>query len=416
MRAEVAEELRWIFATWLARGRDPTGNFPAFVTRYFDAVTGEFLSPIAGGLFPLFSFLLDALEVRDEPDAPEWRAALAAFLDTYFEHGLHPATGLPRRWDAARSTPLDGQPLEIATDLEFLLDVSERGSEDWRPRALAAAKRMAETVLARGVLPDGTVAASYRPSDGEPFTDVPPLRRLDVPAQLARLGAATSDGRMIRVAESALGEFEFTNLWHGSWNEIDPGFDDEYGNYAARALRMSVSEPSVEHFAAVIESGYAYFAPLWREALRAGGSVAADQVRCWDLLTEWARTRGEPVPALRELVSAAARAHFKGEQYGNGAWGDVTFFQYDPKTGIEVGDLPGTPSNLLLGLSIAMQEAAGEEREDLRAMFLAVLRSTREHYRRPHGYLLTQREHRDVNGAGGGLRIAEALIRMLRML
>ena len=413
LRREIVADLEWIFGTWLTLGVDSAGDFPAFVTRYFDAVRGDTINPIAGGLFPLFGFLLDALEVQPNE---EWSAALANFLEAYLDIGLHPVTGMPRKWNAEKSSPQDGQPLEIATDLEFLIDVAERGPEKFRARAREAAMHMGETVLEHGVLPDGTVASLYRPSDAAAYTDVAPVRRLDLPAQLARLAALTGDERWLDAARNALAQFEYTNLWYAHWNEIDPGFDDDYGNYAGRARVMLSSFPEEPLFRAVIESGFEYFAPLWREALRGGGSVAADQVRCWDLLVEHARHSDAFADSLRPLIRAAVRAQFKGQQYSNGAWGDVTFFAFDPKTGIEVGDLPGTPSNLLHGLAIASQAHLELPPEELRAMFTAVLRSTRNHYRREHGYLLTQREHTGPNGAGGGLRMAEALILMLRVL
>ena len=114
----------------------------------------------------------------------------------------------------------------------------------------------------------------------------------------------------------------------------------------------------------------------------------------------------------------AARSHFKGEQYGNGAWGDVTIVGFDPMDQLQVGDLTGTPQNLLGGLA-AIYDAEGfapEVREELRAMFATVMKSSKTTYRRPFGYLETRRENVSSNASIGSLRLAAGLVEMLRKL
>jgi hypothetical protein len=67
-------------------------------------------------------------------------------------------------------------------------------------------------------------------------------------------------------------------------------------------------------------------------------------------------------PSLRAetgpLLRMAARSHFKGEQYGNGAWGDVTIFDFSPNANLQVGDLPARPQNLLYGLALVVRGRA----------------------------------------------------------
>jgi hypothetical protein len=275
---------------------------------------------------------------------------------------------------------------------------------------------MGETILAHGVLPDGSVAAEYRPSDAKVSTNVPQLRRLDVSCQLARLGALLGDERYLRAARNAVAELEYTHFWSGTWSEIDPGFDDDFGIYGARAVEMLRAYPDEKAFRSLVESGWRHYAPLWRDSTRFGGTVAADQVRCWALLADWASFQPEIVPDLAPRIATAARAHFKGEQYSDGAWGDVTFFGFEPKTGLQVGDLPGTPANLLNGLAVAHEKVLGLRRDEIRAMFTAVLRSTLAEYKQPYGCLMTRRKHEGENPAGGELRLLPGLVRMLRQL
>lgn len=413
LRAEIVSVLTRTFDTWRTQAADETGRRTAFVSAQFDAVTGKRLASIPGGIFPLQVFLAEALELQDDP---AWRAALDLYLADYLQLGLHETTGLPRRWDTVADVPLDATFVQIGMDLAFLIGIAERGREPWRARARAAAAKIGETVLAHGVLPTGSVAAEYRPGDAAISTNVPPLRRLDVPCQLARLGALLGDERYLRAARNAVLELEYTHFWPGTWSEIDPGFDDDFGHYGARAVEMLRAYPAEPAFRGLVESGWRRYAPLWRDSTRFGGTVAADQVRCWALLLDWARLQPEVVPEVAARLAAAARAHWKGEQYAGGAWGDVTFFGFEPKTGLEVGDLPGTPANLLNGLAVAHEEALGSHREELRAMYAAVLRSTLASYRRTYGCLTTQREHHGANPAGGELRLLPGLVRMLRQL
>jgi len=413
LRAEIVSVLAWIFDTWRERAADVQGRKTAFVSARFDAVTGERIEAIPGGMFPVQQCLAEVLEFHDDS---AWRAALELYLRDYLELGLHEETGLPRRWDTVQDVPLDGTYVQIGTDLSFLIGIAQRGPEAWRERARAAAVKMGETILAHGVLPDGNVAAEYRPSDADISTNVPQLRRLDVPCQLARLGALLGDERYLRAARNAVAELEYTHFWSGTWSEIDPGFDDDFGIYGARAVEMLRACPEEAAFRGLLESGWRKYAPLWRDSTRFGGTVAADQVRCWALLADYARLRPEIASELGPLVRAAARAHWKGEQYAGGAWGDVTFFGFEPKTGLQVGDLPGTPANLLNGLAVAHEEVLGLRRDEIRAMYTAVLRSTLAAYRRPYGCITTQRDHQGANPAGGELRLLPGLVRMLRQL
>lgn len=414
LAAEITRELESIFALWLERGLDRVGpRETAFLSTVFDARTGEPLAHLEGGANPFYALLRRALAVHEDP---EWSAALERYLEDLFALGFHPGTGLPRKWDVLRDVPDDETPREVAFALGHLLDFAEEGPEEWRERALARAVRIGEVVLAKGVLPTGEIAARYRPRDGEPSTSYPPLRRLDVPAQLARLGAATDDARFTDAARDAFVQFEFIHHWPGTWQAIDPGFDDDFGHYGARSVLAWQAHPGEEVFANVALSGARHYLPLWRDALRLGGNVAADQVRCWEILADTARLE----PSLREeageLVRLAARNHFKGEQYDGGAWGDVTIWHFDPKAHLEVGDLPGLPQNLVQGLAFAYDDVIDLRTDEIRALFTAVYRSSRQHYRREFGYLSTRTERAGANPAGGGFRLAVGLVEMLRRL
>jgi len=387
LRREIVARLDEIFSTWIERGLDREGpRETGFLCAPFDVVTGERLGTIPGSWLNFWQYMLLALEVHDDPD---WRAAFDAFVRDYLELGLHPETGLPRRWDCVRDEPLDRDVVPVVSDLNFLLELHEHGAESWRERALAAAARMGETILARGVLPDGSIAPRYVPADGTPDTNEGPHRRLTLPAQLARLGALTGDARFTDAAARALAEAEFTHHWGGTWNSIDPDFDDRFGTLGAASVVMHTYHPEGPTFGRLVATGWEHFAPIWRDALQYGGSTAADQVRCWDLLLDYARVRPEVRTEVVSLLKDAVRAHLRGEQYAGGAWGDVTHQDFDPKTDLQVGDLTGTPANLILGLGMLYERELGLPDTIMRGLFTAVLRSTVEHYRRDYGYLET---------------------------
>ncbi|MCE9596037.1 MAG: hypothetical protein K8S98_17750 [Planctomycetes bacterium] len=426
LRRMLVEELDWIFRLWLDEAIDRVGpRETSFTCHLLDVVTGAklFTAEAVSQPQPIYELLLDAWAIEKDE---RWGAALERYLEDLLTLGLHPDTGLPRQWDCVHDVPLDRAGLEIAKAFHFLLDASEKGPEKFRERTLAAAKKLGDTILAKGILPDGSIAPIYVPADGTPRTDAASLRRLDVAAELARLAKATGDRRYLAAAERAVFEFEYTNFWPGDWKSIDPGFDDSFGHYGARAVTMLEAFPDDPVFRRVVASGWKVYGPLWIDALRFGGSIAADQVRCWDLLERYARLEPAARDEFRRTLAFAVRAHFKGEQYGNGAWGDVTFYDFDPKTGLSVGDLPGAPANLLWGLGLACRRGlelhdssflhANLDRDTLRAMYTAVFLSTRETYRRAHGYLSTERERVGANSAGGELRIARGLVEMLANL
>jgi hypothetical protein len=383
------------------------------VCHIFDAVTGERTKTQEAGYHPLIETLFDA--VRHEPD-PLWVAALERYIEDFLTLLIHPQTGLPRMWNCEQDVPLDERFLEIHAAFRFLLDIAERGPAAFRARALAAAEKLAESALASGVLPDGNVAPLYRPSDGASSNEARVLRRLDVPLQMTRLAALNGDARLLEAARDAVATLLYMHYWPGSWNRIDPGFDDDFGHYAARAAAMAQSFPEEVLFRRVVDSGWERYRELWPQALRFGGSMAADQVRCWKLLLEYSDLRPQMRPELGELLVEAVHSHLRGQQYGNGAWGDVTYYGYQPVVDLQVGDLPGTPSNLLEGLATIYGSGLGPSEEELRALFTAVLRSSVETYGREFGLLSTMRESDGRNDAGGSLRIGPALTLMLAQL
>jgi hypothetical protein len=418
LRAEILALLQEIVAPWLERGVDDLGpKKTSLLCHTFDAISGKTLTTSPGGLHPLWEQLNAALQVAE---VPEWRAAFERFLDDWLTLCLDPTTGLPRSWDCEKDEPIVDRPAgDLALPLGFLIDVAEKGPERVRDHARAAAAKIAETVLATGVLPDGTIGASYFPADGRANTSVAELRRFDLLAQLARLPQLRSDPRFVRASEELRSAFEFSHVWWGTWDRIDPGFDDEFGNYGARAAAIALADPDGREgkaFRAIALDGWRHYAPIWSDALRLGGNVAADQVRCWNLLGDLVKVEPSQKDTIAELLHLAARSHFKGEQYGNGAWGDVTIFRFGPRTGLQVGDYPGTPQNLLNGLATIYSDDLGGRTEEVRAMYTSVLRSSVKEYRREFGFLLDRTQREGDNPATGTLRMLLGLVKMLRTL
>ena len=148
----------------------------------------------------------------------------------------------------------------------------------------------------------------------------------------ARFAAKHGQAEGLRLAREAVAAFLYTHLWVGEWHEIDPGFDDRFGNYGACGVELWRAAPDDEFLAHITRSGVEHFLPRWHDALRFGGNIAADQIRCWKLMIEACELdpslRAELAPVLRDAV----HAHLAGQQYSNGAWGDVTFKHGDPRT------------------------------------------------------------------------------------
>ena len=411
LRAEIVAHLEEIFSTWLERGRDDVGpRETTYLCHIFDAVTGERRVTIPGVVFPVYEELLvaNAHEPRDE-----WRFALEQHLDDFLELGIYPDTGLPREWDCEKDLPSDAKPVEIARYLAFLIDASEIGPESRRERALAAAVRMAETVLAKGVLPDGGLAVKYIPREGTPQLDVPEIRALHVAAQMARLGAKLQDERFTDAARNAIGQLEYTLYWGGSWDRIDPDFDDTFGNWAAGAVMMLEHHPTDPLFRRFVGRAFAHFEPIWNDALRFGGSIAADQVRCWRIVGDFMDLEPDLAPRIRPLLRSAARAHFKGEQLNNGAWADLTFSGFDPRD-LPVGDFKGAPANLLEGLAyLYTPELLASD--ELRGMYTAVMRSSESAYKCRYGWLADVKA-KEINLAYGDVRLLAGMVQMLENL
>jgi len=422
LRAEIVEELDWILRTWEERGGDRAGRATSFVANLWDVVTGAPTTSIPGGHTTLSDLVLAAAAAA--PEVPGWVERRERVIEDLLTLAFHEETGLPRRWDCARDVPDDQAFVEVGAHLEFLLDVAEHGPEAFRARALAVAERAGRTILARALLPDGEVCAKLRPADGAPNMGYHELRRLDVPAQLARLFAATGDPAFRLAALEGVAALEYTHAWPGTWREIDPGFDDNFGHYGARAVSMWAAAPEDPHaapFRRLALSGWEYYAPRWEDALRFGGQVAADQVRCWAIAGRIAELAPERAPGIAPLVRAAVRVHAKGGQYGDGTWRDVSVFGFEPKGQLQIGDTLGVPQNLLQGLALAHDEQlaalpGGPDLEELRALFTAVLRATRAAYRAPYGYLPARVAHPGVNESSSSVGLAVGLVKMLERL
>jgi hypothetical protein len=430
LRAEILAHLARYVATVLETCLDDVGpRATPFRAFGFDAETGARMQPAARvGDVAFHELLLRAWRATAGTGAAAdaragWAAALTAFVDAYLELCIHPATGLARRWDPLADAPVDDAPVEIHRALAFLLDVAEDGPEPLRARCLAAAERMARAVLAHGVLPDGEVAASYYPADGAPNFEVDRLRRLDVPAQLARLARATADAALgascLDAAEQACLTLAYDHYWPGDWANVDPGFDDNFGHYGARAAVMWRAHPDGAVFRALAMSGWRRYAPLWRDTLRYGGNVAADQVRCWRIAATIAELAPETRADVAELLEAAAHAHFQGQQIAGGTWIDTTVKRFSP-VHLPVGDTSGVPQNLLAGLGIVYgARDLGLARDDVRAMFTAVLRATDAEFGRAHGFSAVRGAPSVTPGSpgfAGSTGVAVGLVEMLEAL
>lgn len=420
LRQGIIAELDWIFRTWEEHGGDSHGTRDtAFISNFFDVLTGEPTNVLPGG-HNIFTDLV-LRSALAAPEVPGWSERASTAVADVLELGFHPGTGLPRSWDCFQDQPLDSGFVEVATHLGFLLDVAEEGPEELRDRARLLAVRAGETVLARGLLPDGEVCAKLRSSDGEPNSGYSQLRRLDLPAQLARLSAMTGREDFLLAALEGIAALEYTHAWAGSWEAIDPGFDDNYGHYGARSLTAWRAAPEAEPFRRLTLSGVDFYSPLWANALRHGGNVAADQVRCWEIFGDVAELAPDRRGAISSLLRAAMRSHLKGMQLGDGTWVDVTIFDFEPKLGLQVGDTLGVPQNLLSGLArLHDPELAGVpggvRLEEVRSAFAAVLLTTRGAFRREFGYLPGRFEQAGTNESVASLRLAVGLVGMLERL
>lgn len=419
LRAEIQGELEWILELWATRGADTVGEKTSFTAHRFDVLTGEPADPLPGMVSVITTVAFDAAQAL--PAHEGWREGTARLLTDALGRLPHPTTGMPQRWDCKTDVASDDFFAEVAEFLEFLLDVVEHGPEPFNQQARVAAERMIETILREGVAPDGEVLAKFRISDGRPNLGYSWLRRLDVPAQLVRAGRLFDDERLIDVAREAVGQFEYSHRWAGSWSTIDPGFDDEFGHFGERAVTMWESAPEEETFRRLALSGMNYFLPRWKDALRLGGNIAADQVRCWQIAARIAALEPELAPEIAQRVRESVRVHLKGQQYAGGAWGDVTIYQFDPEIDLQVGDTFGPPQNLLYGLAVAHDERlaaheGGPDLEETRALFTAVMRSTIANYKREHGYLPGRIESAGRNPSVGSMRVAVGLALMLERL
>jgi len=125
--------------------------------------------------------------------------------------------------------------------------------------------------------------------------------------------------------------------------------------------------------------GLVHYLPLWRDAVRFGGNVAADQVRCWEIAARLARLRPELRAEVAERLDEALHLHLLGEQTPTGRWIDVTVVDFKPQR-LPVGDTAGAPQNLLHGLALALHPRVLGDRgfrdpAEARAWFAALWRA-----------------------------------------
>ncbi|MDF1799130.1 MAG: hypothetical protein P1V81_08145 [Planctomycetota bacterium] len=425
---ELLETTTWILELWTQRGLDRLGpRETSFPVQVFDVVTGESLGGTPASIGVLQEGLLELYDndvaARLAPEAhAAWRALLEAQVPEFLELSIHPETHLPRLYDPASDEPLDERPIEASRYLRFLTELANHGPLDQRAAALAAAIAMGDAAMRGGSIPTGEVAGRYRPSTGIGDTALPSIRKLDMPAELARLAAQTGDMRYLDAALGALSEYEFLHMWGGTWDSIDPGLDDFYGHFGNRSVTMARAFPDEPMLLRLAATGLDYYGPRWRHTLAHGAFVAADQVRGWEGFVGVAELDAARRAEVAELIQMAVLAHLKGELDADGRWVDVSHSLWEPRFGLEVGDVPGVPGNLLSGLALAHElagwEGSGEHLDQafLRASFLAVLRSTRAEYGRPFGLLPSRSEAVGANPSGAELRLLPTLVHFLEQL
>jgi hypothetical protein len=238
---------------------------------------------------------------------------------------------------------------------------------------------------------------------------------LDLAACLAAWVQRTGTDRPRAILEDCLREFLYDHTWAGDWQHIDPGFDDLFGHYGVRGLDLWRAYPADVLFTRITRSGIDYFLPIWNESLARGGNVAADQVRCWDLMVQAGRLDNDILQRSAPVLGLAARMHFKGEQGQNGIWSDVTVIGFDPKPQVQDGTVGGLPQNLLVGLAglhdSQLAQAGCLSLAEVRALFAAVMLNSRSHYDAPHGYRTP-----GSDSSGASLRLAAGLTEMLANL
>ncbi|MFT7679202.1 MAG: hypothetical protein ACI8QC_003202 [Planctomycetota bacterium] len=422
LRADLVQELQWVIELWTKHAADRRGpKHTAYAAAFFDVLSGEALIDLQGQHSVVADLFLGCARAG-VPGAAEAHTALARELLT---KSLDPNTGLPRRFDCTTDEPIEAGPVEPHTHLAYLVDLAEHGApglpDDLRELAATAASRMAATLREHGPQPDGQLSAKFVPSTAAPIGSYPALRRLDVPAALAEVARMEGQAQPPVVIIDALAQLLFTHTWVGEWHEIDPGFDDNFGHYGGRGMQLWQAYPELPLFRELALSGWRYYGPRWRDALRFGGNIAADQVRCWRIFAQAATLDASIVPELAPLLCDGLRMHWKGQQYDGGAWGDVTVKAFDPKAHLQVGDTKGVPQNMVTGFATLYdrrfaEAPGGMPLTELRARFVAVLASTREHYRRPFGYLSTRTEVQGANYCGGEMRLAAGLMDMLHAL
>lgn len=418
---ELVEAIDAIVSKWAERGMDTKGpRSSIFTTAIFDAITGEPVADAPAGVSVFFEALLDVAEAkalqgeRFAPRAAAWQQLLDQHVTDFLDLSWSAETGVPRLWDPTLDEPMDERPIEAARYLRFLIDLAQRGPEFERERALAVAMRFGEAILDKGILPTGEVASRYTASDGQGDTLVPSIRELDMPTELVRLARLTGDTRYRNAALRALSKFEFLHMWGGTWDSIDPGLDDFYGHFGKRSIAMAEAFPEQEIWGRLSVSGLDYFEKPWRQTLEHGAFVAADQVRGWEGFAGVARAHPDRAAGVGELLALAVRAHIKGEMDFGGNWVGVSHHRWEPRFGLEVGDVPGAPVNLLHGLALVAQPGLGQDTRELRALFTAVLRTTLRAYGREYGLLGSRVEAEGVNPGGAEIRMMPALVLMLQ--
>lgn len=414
LRREIIENLDWTIQLVLRTQVDSVGERRSTLEVFdVDVLTGERVSGGLGWVTAFSELLLEAWRYEPRED---WEQLLTRHIEDLLELCLDPGTGLPVFYDPMADRRRGDTALEIARAFRFLLDCAEHGPEALRERTRAAAVRIGDGILERGRLASGELLVKYVPSTGEGTTRVPRLRALDLVGPMARLTPLTGDDRYARAANVALDEFEYLHRWAGDWFEIDPGFDDQLGNWGATLATKIESGHASASAERLFRTGVEYYDRRWELSVLHGAQNAADQVRTWRVLARAAALDPSLAPRVDVLLEEAVDAHLVGQFSAQGIWVDNTHFLWRPRGALETGDLPGVPGNLLEGLGICAAAGLGHELDELCGWFTAVMRTSYAHFGREYGCLPAPIEARGANPSGAEIRMGYALTEMLGAL
>jgi len=422
----ILDEARWVIDNLREHAVDDLGTPSPFLIKTLDAVTGEVLGiKVSGGGGPVYNQMLSFLAVREDP---EYRAALIGMADAAIE-GLHPTTGLPRKYNGETDAWVDGNAIP-APSIDFFLRMYELAGED---RYLDAAVELGEAILRYGPtlrtsvrspipIPPDYLPNTYNSATGLPVapesTYVQHIRWFASPGALVHLYTATgrTDFRDAALASALsyvdhdtvlhywnedyeLMPFSFEPVWY-DWDKIDPAFDDYFGYgiggrggpFAILDIYERTGDPRLRPF---LDASLDQMGAVWWEGMHRGGYTFADDARSWQAYYDRYVTDPVVYAGHKDLLIRNARNVFRSSQIANGAWIDARFRLWNPSF---PDDQASGPRNLLAALTWAY---IVDERDPVwRAMIASVFETAVATYKSNYGYV--GKPDGPVEGANAG--------------